>query len=134
MTGENEFLMKRLKGLRVQLGKSQEEFALELGISRSCLANYEVGKRRPDNECLCRIIQIYHLDENFFHYAPPTKQSFCREESPKKEADNRYKTISHCIEDRGNKLNLSALNPEQKISMLSYYDYLSGKYESKKSL
>ena len=37
-----------VRAIRVQLKKSQEEFALMIGVSVSTLQNWEQGRRRPD--------------------------------------------------------------------------------------
>ena len=42
----------RLKTLRTDRHLTQEEVAIELGVSRSTLGMYETGKREPDFETL----------------------------------------------------------------------------------
>lgn len=38
---------KRLKALRKALGKTQQEFAEEIGIKRNTIATYEAGRNEP---------------------------------------------------------------------------------------
>ena len=57
---QSSFAIK-LKKLRIEHGLSQKDLAQELGISRSCLANYEGGKRQPDNEMLIHIADKFHV-------------------------------------------------------------------------
>lgn len=55
----------RLKKLRKDSGKTQEELAPELGISRSTLGMYETGKREPDFEMLETIADFFNVDMNY---------------------------------------------------------------------
>ena len=43
-----EFKAADIKAIRVNLGKSQVEFALMIGVSVSTLRNWEQGRRRPE--------------------------------------------------------------------------------------
>ncbi len=43
-----EFNSVDVKAVRMQLGKSQSEFALMIGVSVSTLQNWEQGRRRPE--------------------------------------------------------------------------------------
>jgi putative transcriptional regulator len=43
-----EFPPLDVKAIRQQLGKSQSEFALMIGVSVATLQNWEQGRRRPD--------------------------------------------------------------------------------------
>ncbi len=52
---------RKLKKLRIEHGISQKDLARELGISRSCLANYEAGKRQPDNDMLIHIADRFQV-------------------------------------------------------------------------
>lgn len=54
----------RIKEIRQILQLSQKEFAERIGISRSALANIEVGRRKPKSniiKSICRIFNISHL-------------------------------------------------------------------------
>ncbi len=65
----------KLKLLRLESGKSQEVLASELGISRSCLANYETGKRSPDSQTLSKIATLFEVEDAFFFDKPFSKGS-----------------------------------------------------------
>lgn len=43
-----DFDPEDVRAIRVQLKKSQEEFALMIGVSVATLQNWEQGRRRPD--------------------------------------------------------------------------------------
>ena len=53
-----------LKYLREREGKSQDTVALDLGISRSALANYEQGRRFPNHELEEAIADYFNVDLN----------------------------------------------------------------------
>ena len=55
----------RLKTLRTDRHLTQEEVAIELGVSRSTLGMYETGKREPDFETLETIADFFKVDMNY---------------------------------------------------------------------
>lgn len=54
-----------LKYLRVRDNLSQAELADKLGVSKSTISMYEVGKREPDFETLEAIADFFNVDMNF---------------------------------------------------------------------
>lgn len=54
-----------LKYLRVRNNLSQSELADKLGVSKSTVSMYEVGKREPDFETLEAIADFFNVDMNF---------------------------------------------------------------------
>lgn len=48
----------KIKELRIARNMTQTELSDKLGISRQALANYEAGRREPDNETLIKIADI----------------------------------------------------------------------------
>lgn len=54
-----------LKSLRIGKHLSQSELANKLGISKSAISMYEVGKRQPDFETLEMIADFFNTDMNF---------------------------------------------------------------------
>lgn len=52
-------LSEKLISLRKQKGLSQQELANELGLTRSAIGMYEIGKREPDIETLEQIADYY---------------------------------------------------------------------------
>ena len=114
----------KLKMLRLDTGKSQEEFSRELGISRSCLANYETGKRHPDSHILAKIAEICHVAPGYFSDQPLCVNMVCREQGIHSEKAGQAAPNKSLIQNRGNSLNISNLSVEHKISMIEYYDYI----------
>ena len=47
-----EFKPAQVKKVRAELGQSQEEFALMIGVSVATLRNWEQGRRMPDGPAL----------------------------------------------------------------------------------
>lgn len=54
-----------LKYLRSRENLSQAELAEKLGVAKSTISMYEVGKREPDFETLEAIADIFNVDMNF---------------------------------------------------------------------
>lgn len=55
----------RLKQLRQELGLNQEEFAKELKIGRSTIANYEAGTRAPVSSVISLICKNWNVNETW---------------------------------------------------------------------
>lgn len=51
-SSKNETFSRNLRCLRLAFALTQCQLANEVNVSRSCLANYESGKRFPDEEIL----------------------------------------------------------------------------------
>ena len=54
-----------LKYLRIRENLSQSELADKLGVAKSTISMYEVGKREPDFETLEAIADLFNVDMNF---------------------------------------------------------------------
>ncbi|MBE7035061.1 MAG: helix-turn-helix transcriptional regulator [Ruminococcaceae bacterium] len=114
----NSFPLK-LKMLRLERGKSQEILSAELGISRSCLANYETGKRQPDAVMLAKIASALHVDVDCFtsltlFYGTPLREA-------EAETQNRFQKLLQSHEET---LDIAHLSTRHKLSMLAFYDYI----------
>lgn len=55
----------RMKEIRKSIKKTQEEFAEFLGISKSNLASYEVGRRTPTDAVISLICQKCEVNEDW---------------------------------------------------------------------
>ena len=56
---------QRLKGLRKQLGLTQEEFADRLGVKRSAISNYEIGRNEPIDAVISLICREFNVSEQW---------------------------------------------------------------------
>lgn len=56
---------ERLKTLRTAAHLSQEELSVKLKVSRSCIGNYEQGKRLPSVEDLEKIADFFNVDMDY---------------------------------------------------------------------
>ncbi len=112
-------LCLKLKMLRIEAGMSQEELAKKLGISRSCLANYEIGKRQPDQEMITKIADTFHIMSDYLmNHKPFQNLKMCESELVES------KKLKEIIQNHGNELNISNLSLEQKIGLIELYDYM----------
>lgn len=55
----------RLKELRTLKGLSQGDLSKVLKVTRSCIGNYEQGKREPNFEDLEKIADYFNVDMNY---------------------------------------------------------------------
>lgn len=60
-----EGFASKLKAARERKEMNQIEVAVELGIPRSTLANYETGRTEPDIETMGKLITFYEIDANW---------------------------------------------------------------------
>lgn len=116
----------KLKTLRLEAGYSQKTFAKILGISRSALANYEVGNRRPDEKLLAKIAAVCHTYKSYFFDPPAFRDVLLNEEDI-----NIAKHLKTLIQNGGKTLDISVLPPEHQISVLEYYDYILNQQQQK---
>lgn len=55
----------RLKELRTNINKTQEQVAKSLGISRAAYSHIENGRNEPDNSTLARIADYYGVTADY---------------------------------------------------------------------
>ncbi|MGN1059252.1 MAG: helix-turn-helix domain-containing protein [Clostridia bacterium] len=109
----------KLKMLRLEAGKSQEELSTELGISRSCLANYEAGKRQPDDEMISKIAKACHVMTDYLADRP------FYQDVPLNESEiDKTKKLKSLMQEHGNALNISHLTMTHRISLIEFYNYI----------
>lgn len=51
----------RVRDLRDRFGKNRDDFATELGISKSTLVRYESNERKPDADFLMALYEKYNI-------------------------------------------------------------------------
>ena len=58
----NSSFGETLKNLRIKNGISQQQIADRLFVSRSSVANWESGRRKPDLVIILRLAKIFNID------------------------------------------------------------------------
>lgn len=111
----NDFPIK-LKQLRVAGRLTQNTLAKEINVSRSCLANYESGKRFPDADILSIIADYFKVS---ISYLLSEKSSVCTDKSLNSTSMELIKEISST-----GKLDISHISPLSKIALFEYYNFL----------
>lgn len=56
---------ERLKKLRKELDLTQQEFADKIGIKRSTLATYEIGRNEPIDAVINLVCRTFNVNENW---------------------------------------------------------------------
>ncbi|MDR3593578.1 helix-turn-helix transcriptional regulator [Clostridium sp.] len=57
----------KIRNLRMSVGLTQKQFGQHLGKALNTIANYENGYRKPPQDILNLIIELYDLDKNYFN-------------------------------------------------------------------
>ena len=65
MSHANEFARK-IKGLRVRLGLTQEQFAAKVGVTFSTVNRWESGRSKPSPLALRRIEELKRISQKAF--------------------------------------------------------------------
>ena len=64
--GEAGFVGERLTEVREARGLNQTDLAVQLGVQRGSISNYERGKRSPEEDMLTRLSNVLVVPEAFF--------------------------------------------------------------------
>ncbi len=115
----SDALAKNLKKLRQERKESQEEVAVELNISRSCLANYELGRRQPDYEMLIAMADYFHVSMDYL-----TSRSSYRSIELAPEEMEALMQMKSRLDSRGDILDISNLSIECKCALYEYLHHL----------
>ncbi len=116
-----------LKTLRLELGKTQDEMARLLGITRGRLANYETGKRLPDTNTLNLISDRAGVTVEFLLRGGPRFRTTLNEEELKS-----YTCANEKLKKYGNFLNLNEVNVASRIAITEFFNYLKEKDDNEK--
>lgn len=114
-----EAFANKLKNLRTVSRLSQIKLAKELNISRSCLANYESGKRFPSADILEIISKYFKVSVD---YLLESSGSVFLKRDKNHEMSELIKEVS-----ASGKLDVSNISPLSKVALFEFYDFLKGK-------
>ncbi|MCX7714163.1 MAG: helix-turn-helix domain-containing protein [Clostridia bacterium] len=110
MTSEEKLAFgKRIKALREEKGVSQSEFANYLGVTHSCVANWEGGLRIPDINLWGRIAGFFNVSIDYLCCRSNQKNYIGKRTSNKKSEFA---------------IDISILNPYNQKMLKKYYDFL----------
>lgn len=71
----------RIKQLRQNAGRTQQQFAEELGLSRNYIAMIEIGQRDPSDRTISDICRIFDIQEDWLRYGlEPMRAAKSKEE------------------------------------------------------
>lgn len=84
---------ERIKIIRKELGLTQEEFAKRIGLVRSSIAKYEIGKREPTNAIILSICKEFNVREEWLRNG----EGEMHKENPLKDEAGYY--IEELLED-----------------------------------
>lgn len=60
-----ELFGSKLREARTRIGFTQEHVAALLGISRTNITNYELGRTQPDVETMGKLIDLYEISADW---------------------------------------------------------------------
>lgn len=98
----------RMKNLRKEMNISQCKFAKNLGVTPSCVANWEAGLRAPDVELLGEIAEIFGVTVDYV-CCRSNQRSYLRTEKS-------FERDLH--------LDISALDENARECIKNYYNFL----------
>lgn len=108
-----------LRKLRVLRGMTQGDMARVLNITRSCIANYESGKRQPDPEMIRKIADYFDVSADFL-----LGRSSIMQPTLNCDAMQRMQQIERVLE-KNDRLDLQDAEPTVKLALISFYRYLT---------
>ena len=127
-TNFDDSFPSKLRALRIKSGKSQESLAKELGISRSCLANYETGNRQPDQEMLLRIADTFKVLTDYL-----IGRDQFRDFNLTFQEISEFTNLKKLLEEHGDFLDLSLMDAEGRICMIQFYNFMQRKIKNEAS-
>ncbi len=127
MENITETFGKKLKSLRKQNGYTQEELAKVLNTTRSCISNYELGNRQPDNETIRAFADFFDVSIDYLMGRSTISLSVQNAECLQ-DMQKIKKIINNITE-----VDITFLPLKAKCIILEFYDYLAGKDISNKN-
>src|SRR5699024_9872909 len=105
--GRNEMILaEKILNLRKQNGWSQEELAMQLGVSRQSVSKWESGTSIPDLERIIRLSQIFEVSTDYLLKDEMEKPEPDREPAVESGVENEESLKKVCPETAGEYLEL----------------------------
>ena len=118
---------KNMKSLRKIKGYTQEQLAVILNTTRSCISNYELGNRQPDNETISAVADFFNVSIDFLMGRSTIAFSF--------KSDDDLHQMQQIIDTANNikELDINHFSPSERCLILKFYEYLLRKEKSNKN-
>lgn len=100
------YFSKVLRLHRVNAHLTQSELAEKVGLSKTSIANYEQGLRRPDQKTIKKIAKALNIDSSLF------KETEIEEESP----SERRQSLELILNNYFKELNIEGLKELSRIA------------------
>ena len=109
---------KKLRCLRKLKGYTQEQLAQILNTTRSCISNYELGNRQPDNETVTAVADFFDVSIDYLMGRSEVSLSVKTNKNLKdlQKINDAAESISE--------INLNRFPPKAKCMILEFYEYL----------
>ena len=112
-------ISEKIRCMRLAIGKTQRQMAYELSVTRSCLCNYESGKRQPDIEMLGKLARYFNIETSYFLEERYCDMLSLSEDDAREHA--RQVKSGHLPE---RSINMENMSPDSRIALRSFYEYL----------
>ncbi|MDG2979645.1 helix-turn-helix transcriptional regulator [Latilactobacillus curvatus] len=89
----------RLKELRKEMNKTQEQVAQSVGITRPAYTAYESGKRQPDFEMLKKLAEYFNVSADYLLGTSPNKHYYDLTEKDKRGIDKQIEDMMSGVSD-----------------------------------
>lgn len=118
---------KNMKSLRKTKGFTQEQLAIILNTTRSCISNYELGNRQPDNETISAVADFFEVSIDFLMGRSSVPVSF--------KSDDDMQQMQQIINSANDieELDINGLSPSERSLFLKFYEYLLKKEKLNKN-
>ena len=112
---QNNSFSRKLYELRHSSSLTQSELAEKINVSRSCLANYENGRRFPDDSIVEIIASYFNVSKEYLL----GEDKFSSEELRKQSNINFKK-----VKPKNGKLDISEISIPSKIALVELCNFL----------
>lgn len=113
---KSNFIPAKLVQLRILSGMTQEQLSKKLNVSRSCIANYETGKKKPSEEIVQHIAKYFGVNAMHFYNSGNTKV-------PGKIILKRTKEFIDAIAET-EQLDMATISPLSRLALIEFYNFL----------